>query len=190
MGVLVFLVVAVVVAVASIRKAKQITANAAALASDTFGGWVSSAYSSITGLFGLSATETETIERVAAEYGVDPSFLASLRKTENGRRGREFGVLAPAAMIEDERSLERQAQWAAGTIIKTVARYESATGQQALDPYSGRYTAAFIRYFSGGGPGYAGYAPLNAANDPSGLNANHLRNLLSYYGQTGPITAA
>ncbi len=130
----------------------------------------------------LSEAEREAILRIAAEEQVDPRFLASLRRTEMGGPGREYGVLSiPAPTYED------QARIAARTIYNTLDRYRRNVGLDPVGLY-GRYTLDFIRYFSQGGPGYPGYAPIGALNDPTGLNRNHLPNLLAWYGRVDTVT--
>ena len=120
--------------------------------------------------------QRQIILEVATEYGVDPDLLAALRLTENGRKGREFGVLHPGAMIGDDpqvtpaASFRTQAQWAAGTISKNAQRYQKAYEKPAF-----RYTEDFVRFFS------ERYAPVGAGNAPTNLNAHHTRNLLEHY---------
>ena len=108
----------------------------------------------------LSTQEDEVINKVAKEYGLDEvgtDLLFSIREVENGRQGREFGVLRPEAMrfekSEDPmKSFEIQAKWAAGTI---------------RDRFTGDLKAFADRW-----------APIGAANDPDNLNANWLPNIL------------
>jgi tape measure domain-containing protein len=121
----------------------------------------------------LPQREQETIRRIAQTQNVDPEFLAALRRAENGGPGREFGVLSVSAP-----TYEDQARIAAQTIAANRQRFE-AQGRTAVDPTSGRYTPDFIRFFSNV------YAPLGAANDPTGLNQAHAGNLLRFYGAGG-----
>lgn len=115
--------------------------------------------------------EKALIRGAASRAAVDPRFLGALRRAENGGPGREFGVLSvPAPTYED------QARLAAASIRRNVERFE-ATGRAAIDPATGRYTEEFIRFFSNR------YAPVGAANDPSGLNRHHARNLIRLYAQ-------
>lgn len=133
----------------------------------------------------IPADEMGRCAVVAMKHGIDHRLLIALRATENGGPGREFGVLDPACRTWDE-----QAEWAARTIRHTVSRFAVHVGERVewWDDHHGRYTEAFLLYFSRGGPGYDGYAPLKAANDPTGLNANHWPNLARYYGLTGDPT--
>lgn len=61
---------------------------------------------------------------------VDFYILLAIRKAENGRPGREFGILAPKAQAlikkHPERSLDIQAGWAAATIVKNRMRWNRA----------------------------------------------------------------
>ncbi len=121
----------------------------------------------------VPANEEAVIKETAERAGIDPDFLRALRRVENGGPGREFGVLSvPAPTYSD------QAAVAAETVRRNVGRYEQ-TGRHAIDPATGRYTPEFIRFFSGR------YAPVGAANDPTGLNRYHQRNLLRAYGGQG-----
>lgn len=80
-------------------------------------------------------------------------ILLSIRKAENGRSGREFGVLHPRCLLEIEKepsnSLFIQACWAAATIVKNRQRWNIA-GKPL----------PFIRYLGGR------YCPPSA--DPQG----------------------
>jgi hypothetical protein len=116
----------------------------------------------------------------SARFGIDPRFLAALRKAENGRPGRDFGVLsvatyqpASSSLPELEHAFQDQANVAARTIANNLTRFR-AKGREPLGP-DGRVTAEFISYFS------AIYAPIGATNDPTQLNQNHVANLRTYY---------
>jgi len=107
-----------------------------------------------------SPKESEIISNVAKEYKLDEvetKLLFAIREVENGRQGREFGVLKPEAMrFENDpdpmKSLEIQAKWAAGTIEKR---------------FNGDLKAFADRW-----------APIGAENDPDNLNKNWLPNIL------------
>jgi hypothetical protein len=117
----------------------------------------------------VARDEASTIAGHARREAVDERFLRALRRAENGRPGREFGVLSvPAPTFDD------QARIAAESVRRNVERFEK-TGGRAIDPASGRYTDEFIRFFS------ARWAPVGAANDPTGLNRYHARNLTRLY---------
>ena len=93
----------------------------------------------------------------------------ALRRVENGGPGREFGILSVAA-----EGLDAQARMAANTVKNTIARFEQSGGVVA-DPASRHYTEEFLTFLS------ARYAPVNAANDPAGLNRHHAANLVALY---------
>jgi hypothetical protein len=116
--------------------------------------------------------EAAVIAKEADRTFIDPALLAALRQAENGRPGREFGVLSVAAD-----GLEGQARVAATTVRNTVARFEQRGGV-AVDPTTRRYTEDFLRFFS------ARYAPVGAPNDPNGLNRRHAANLIALYRKT------
>ena len=123
----------------------------------------------------LPPWEQEAIIRIATQAGVDPRLLAAVRLTENGSPGREFGVLSvPAPTYED------QGRVAAETIQNVVERYHRHIGESPVGP-DGHFTGDFLRYFSEGGTGYLGYAPIGAGNDPTGLNVHHFPKLLAFY---------
>jgi len=117
------------------------------------------------------------IKAVATQHGIDWRLLKALRQAENGSAGREFGVLAVSA-----RTWTEQAEVAARTIRHTIGRYWQHVKADPWDDQVGAHTGDFLRYFSVGGPGYAGYAPLGADNDPTQLNDHHAANLLRLYG--------
>ena len=130
---------------------------------------------SLTGLFkkaevkatSNSPQEEVVINRVADEYKLgddERKLLFAIRKVENGRQGREFGVLVPEAMRFEKdpdpiKSLETQAKWAAGTIKK---RYKGN-----LEEFGNRW------------------APVGAENDPTNLNKNWVKNVKSYMENKG-----
>lgn len=118
-----------------------------------------------------STQETGVILREAQRTGVDPSLLVALRRAENGRSGKEFGVVSVAAD-----GLDAQARVAANTVRNTLARFER-DGGTAVDRTTGRYTEDFLRFFS------SRYAPVGAANDPTDLNRHHAANLIALYQQ-------
>ena len=110
--------------------------------------------------------EEAIIQETSAQAGIDPDFLAALRRVENGGPGREFGVLSvPAPTYSD------QARIAAESVRKNLERFKG----EAVDSVTGRYTESFIRFFS------RRYAPEGAANDPMGLNRFHAKNLIAVY---------
>lgn len=127
-----------------------------------------------------NAAEDFDIKAVAIQHGIDWRILKALRQTENGSSGREFGVLAVPAVTWTE-----QAEVAARTIRHTIGRYWQHIKVDPWDDQTGAHTGDFVRYFSVGGPGWPGYAPLGAGNDPGHLNEHHAVNLLRLYGAAG-----
>lgn len=125
--------------------------------------------------------ERARIILVAEKHGIDARLLAALRQTEAGRAGREFGVLIPG-----ETTWEAQANDAARTIRHVIGRMWKSLDADAWNESTARYSDLFVRYFSSGGPGYTGYAPVTVPpvdNDPNNLNSNHYKNLSTYYRQ-------
>lgn len=121
-----------------------------------FVGWFIGAAAA--GLLGLTALphgmKKESSASIAArEYGLSDFqtvCLRCIRLVENGRAGREYGVLHPAARDTNELT---QARWAAGTIRKWLH------APSALKEFARRW------------------APIGADNDPQGLNRYWLANM-------------
>lgn len=66
-------------------------------------------------------TIRKAAERNGIKYGSDDWYLLlAIRKAENGRSGREFGIKDPRAW---DTNLDIQAGWAAATIIKNHQRF-------------------------------------------------------------------
>lgn len=91
-------------------------------------------------------------------------ILAAVRYSENGRAGREYGVLHPKALGKSYRT---QAGWSAATIQKQWDRYLAAGG----DP---KDVSAYLLSLRNR------YCPIGADNDPNGLNSNWLRNVTKF----------
>ena len=100
------------------------------------------------------------------------SVLFSIRKSENGAAGKEFGVLHPKAGKQagdtPEQTLRRQAGWSAATIMKNRTRH-------ADDTKAGKTKDNFITYLGNR------YAPKGVANDPNNLNKNWITNVGTHY---------
>lgn len=117
--------------------------------------------------------EYPQIEQAAAMYGVDPFFIAAIRHAENGGPGLEYG---------DE--------YARGGTYFAQLSGACATLRNRLSEYIGNpfdvlqsgpvkrliYRKAFIVWFA------SKYAPIDAGNDPDGLNKNWPGNaMLAYF---------
>ena len=117
--------------------------------------------------------EFRKITEVAHLHGVDPFFICAIRKQENGRAGREFGVLDGKSNTYDQQ-LE--------TCVKTIRNYEcdfagpmKVREQTSLGFRRACYSPAFIAFAQ------RRYCPVGAANDPTGLNKNWLAGVTRYY---------
>jgi len=130
----------------------------------------------------FSAYELGVLTAAAGRYGIERLFLISLAAIENGpvvpsAEGTTRGLgMLPKAKYP---TFEQQASGSALTIANHVRSYEENLGRSAYE--GSHYSPEFIAYFSQGGPGYDGYARVGVLNDPTNLNANHLRNLTNAY---------
>lgn len=97
-------------------------------------------------------------------YDLLVPILAAVRHAENGRAGREYGVLHPKAL---DKSYRTQAGWSAATIQKQFDRYCKAGG----DP---KDVAAYLVSLRDR------YCPIGADNDPLGLNSHWLKNVTKF----------
>ena len=84
-------------------------------------------------------------------------IVAAIRHAENGRAGREYGVLHPKALGKSYRT---QAGWCAATVQKHYDRWIKAGSQ-------GTFLESLARR----------YCPVGAGNDPTGLNRHWLKNV-------------
>jgi hypothetical protein len=115
--------------------------------------------SEYSGWLKFSPAELQTLLNVKEKYGLNSEqtrLLLAIRLAENGKQGKEFGVLAPQAMRYENdpdsmKSFYTQAQWAAGTIKK---RYDGN-----LEKFASKW------------------APVGASNDPDNLNKNWAKNV-------------
>lgn len=117
----------------------------------------------------IAKEEYENIVTQAIDKGIDPDFVLALRRTENGANGKVFGV-----MLDGIDTPELQLQMA----IKLMGRYQGRFAREYPNRpifVQGKYSPAFLAYFSNT------YAPLGASNDPTNLNSNHLKNLVTLY---------
>ena len=107
--------------------------------------------------------------------------LFAIRKAENGKPGKEFGVLHPKAKGQKgesrEKTLDRQAGWAAATIISKRRSHEAS-----------KEGGDFVQYLG------SKYAPVGAENDPSNLNKNWHKNVSGwrdvFHGKKASISEA
>lgn len=113
--------------------------------------------------------EQTIIAATAARKGVDPIALAAIRLAENGGPGKEFGVLSVTAP-----TYQAQADVAAQSLKNSEARYRDTHGITPQDG-AGHYTPDFWAFFA------ARWAPIDAANDPQGLNRYWLPNVTAFY---------
>jgi hypothetical protein len=84
-------------------------------------------------------------------------IVAAIRHAENGRAGREYGILHPKALGKSYRT---QAGWCAATVQKHYDRWTKAGGR-------GDFLESLARR----------YCPVGAGNDPTGLNRHWLKNV-------------
>ena len=87
-------------------------------------------------------------------------IVAAIRHAENGRAGREYGVLHPKALGKSYRT---QAGWCAATVQKHYDRWTKA-GKK------GDFLESLARR----------YCPVGADNDPTGLNKHWLKNVTAW----------
>jgi hypothetical protein len=114
--------------------------------------------------------EYEVILNAAKRNNLDPEdydLLFSIRKAENGSKGREFGIIHPKCDAEMKRrpndTLDIQAGWAAATIVKNRARWEKAGKPGDFITFLGNR-----------------YAPKGVANDPTNLNKHWIKNVTDW----------
>ena len=81
--------------------------------------------------------------------------LLAIRKAENGGTGREFGIMNPKAD-----NLDKQAGWAAATVVKNYARWIKAGKKEDYIVFLGNR-----------------YCPVGAENDPNDLNKHWIKNV-------------
>lgn len=117
--------------------------------------------------------EVEKIERVAHSLGIDPLFVAAIRKAEGGRDGREFGVLSVPAP-----DYNSQLRICCNTVKNFLAAYDTNPFSVIMSKgaikrliYSGNFIASFARK----------WAPIGAENDPRNLNRNWFTNVTNWY---------
>lgn len=120
-------------------------------------------------------TETPIIKAQALKHNLDWAYIAAIRTAENGRAGIDFGVLDGNALTYAEQLEE---------CCTTVAhRLETYPANPLVRVYGANgfsritYSPSFIRYFA------SIWAPLDADNDPTGLNSNWFTDAITAYHQ-------
>ncbi len=113
--------------------------------------------------------EYDLIVKKSLEFGIDPTFLMALRKTENWWIGKQFWVLK-----DDLDTFASQLIMACRIIQNNMNRYKAVTKNEPRD-WAWNFSSDFLCFFSNI------YAPLWASNDPTNLNGNHLKILLINY---------
>ena len=103
------------------------------------------------------------VQRNVPQESLRPDFvrlLRAIRRAENGRLGREFGVMDSRA-----HDLDSQAGFCAATVYKVWLRWDAGVQGVGVP-----YLVALRDQ----------YAPIGAENDPTGLNENWLGNVVSF----------
>ena len=121
----------------------------------------------------LPEHEQQMIFRAAAEVGVPAAMLAAIRLAENGRAGREFGVLS-----EHADTYEQQARICALSIRNNTYRYVQKTEQWPIDSATGQLSRGFVEFMA------LRWAPIGVGNDPDNLNAHWPGNVWQYFSQS------
>jgi len=130
-----------------------------------------------TGLREKFGSEYDVIMNAAKRNGINETdhdklgMLFAIRKTENGRAGKEFGVLHPKAVGPKGQTLDRQAGWAASILNKRINEW------QGMDSKSQSGYRGFTHYLQ------TRYAPHGVQNDPKGLNKHWLNNFTTHYNE-------
>ena len=122
--------------------------------------------------------EHEVILNAAKRNGIDEndhetmSMLYAIRSTENGRAGKEFGVLHKNAVGKPGQTLDKQAGWASSILMKRKGEWEG------MDSTTQAQYKGFPHYLQ------TKYSPtIGATNDPKGLNNNWLKNFTHHYNE-------
>ena len=101
-------------------------------------------------------------------------IVAAIRHAENGRAGREYGVLGDAIrrdMVRRGDTYRPQAGWCAATVQKTYDRWVRAGRPGAFIAYLGKR-----------------YCPIGADNDPQGLNRHWVKNVTAWRQKISGVT--
>jgi hypothetical protein len=117
--------------------------------------------------------EIEQIVPMATRYGVDPAFVAAIRRAEWGTDAKAFGVLSVAA--PDYMS---QLRVCCNSVKNALLRYVGNPLAAVISDGKSvriKYSDDFIQTFA------QRWAPRGATNDPTDLNANWFTNTLHWY---------
>ena len=133
--------------------------------------------------------ELPAIEKTAAIYGLDPLFIAAIRKQENGAAGREFGVLSESAT-----SYDAQLADCCATVRNRLCGFAGNPFSLMSGSLVRRliYSMPFINWFAYGDETHSGWCPKGAENDPNNLNQYWARNVTAFYiewAKTGNVTS-
>ena len=121
----------------------------------------------------LPEHEQLVIFRTAVEIGVPACLLAAIRLAENGRAGREFGVLSESA-----NTYEQQARICALSIRNNTYRYVQKVEQWPIDSVTGQLSRGFVEFMA------QRWAPIGVGNDPDNLNAHWPKNVWGDFSQS------
>lgn len=109
-----------------------------------------------------SVIDTAIARNIPSEHiSLLSPVVYAIRRAENGRAGREFGILHPKAV---DTNLDTQAGWCAATVYKEWVRQGKPRDMGLFIPQLGKR-----------------YCPVGAENDPKGLNQNWVRNVTKFY---------
>lgn len=117
--------------------------------------------------------EAAAITTVAHLHGVDPAFIAAIRRAENGKAGRQFGVMLPEAT-----TYAKQLAGCVKTIRGYLIRYTRnpfALVQTDGDFRRLIYTLGFLQFAQ------SIYCEIGADNDPTQKNQYWLENVRQHY---------
>ena len=124
----------------------------------------------------LPEIEQTIIFRIAAEIGVPVTFLAAIRLAENGRAGREFGVLSEEAV-----TYEAQCRIAALSVRNNTYRFVEKYERWPIDAATGALGRTFVDFMA------SRWAPRGVENDLNDLNAHWPKNVWKYFTESGVI---
>jgi hypothetical protein len=120
----------------------------------------------------LWSDEWLLIRAAAIAHGIDPFFVAAIRKAENGGPGKEFGVLTIKAPSYSEQ-LDGCCATVRNRMIEKPPRYRPRLLKSGISRLC--LTDDWIDWFG------SRWAPLNVANDPDSLNRNWSDNVVRLY---------